>query len=173
MTPLEEVLSGREERFALQNEWLSSGDGFFVVQIALNVPGYPKRLPNDVKAVAAFRALLLGRSSAAPRGERTVENGAGVCWQGAFDSSLCNAAVMKRLAVAAESETPAGRALDIDVITKDGPLSRAAMGLPERSCLLCGAPAKVCARSRRHSAEELRARVAELLEGAERVKGKK
>ena len=32
----------------------------------------------------------------------------------------------------------AGRVLDIDIITREGSLSRTRMGFPERRCLLCG-----------------------------------
>ncbi|SVK53048.1 2'-(5''-triphosphoribosyl)-3'-dephospho-CoA:apo-citrate lyase [Acinetobacter baumannii] len=34
-------------------------------------------------------------------------------------------------------------------------LSRRDIGLPARRCLLCGQPAKICARQRRHGSEQL------------------
>ncbi|MNR69415.1 Apo-citrate lyase phosphoribosyl-dephospho-CoA transferase [compost metagenome] len=34
-------------------------------------------------------------------------------------------------------------------------LSRRDLGLAERRCLLCSQPAKICARQRRHSSEQL------------------
>ena len=56
MTPLEEVLSGRDERAAWQRRWLRSPEGnFFVCQIGLNVPGYPKRIPRDLAVVRKCR----------------------------------------------------------------------------------------------------------------------
>lgn len=163
MMPLEEVLSGRDERDACQRQWLAAG-GVFVVQIALNIPGYPKSVPHDEAAVMKFRSLLLERSRAVPFAERRIKNGAGVCWQGAFDASRFDASFVKRAAIEAENGTPAGRILDIDVITEDGAISRTREGFAERSCLICGNNAKVCARLRAHSVDELRERVLLLLE---------
>lgn len=163
MTPLEEVLSGRDERAASQREWLAAG-GVFVVQIALNIPGYPKSAPNDEAAVMKSRLLLLERSKALPFAERSIRNGAGFCWQGAFDAARFDAASVKRAAVEAENGTPAGRVLDIDVITENGAISRTSAGFPERGCLLCGRSAKVCARLGSHPVSDLRGCALRLLE---------
>lgn len=62
---------------------------------------------------------------------------------------------VKRALVDLEESHPWGRLWDLDVITADGPLSRAAFGLPGRRCLICGGPAHACARSRAHSVPEL------------------
>ena len=49
-----------------------------------------------------------------------------------------------------------GRLYDIDVIGVDKlPVSRSDFGMPERKCLICGSPAHVCSRSRKHTTEEL------------------
>ncbi|MBQ9882807.1 MAG: citrate lyase holo-[Synergistes sp.] len=163
MTPLEEVLCGRDERAAGQREWISAG-GAFVVQIALNIPGYPKSAPHDEAAVMRFRSLLFESSKALPFAERSIRNGAGFCWQGAFDAARFDAASVKRAAVEAENWTPAGRVLDIDVITENGAISRTSAGFPERSCLLCGRSAKVCARLGTHLLSEVRECALRLLE---------
>ena len=52
--------------------------------------------------------------------------------------------------------------LDIDVMDKDGAVSRCELGLDARKCLICDEDAKVCARSQKHSMEELLAKVKEL-----------
>ena len=53
---------------------------------------------------------------------------------------------------------------DIDVLGPDSvPLSRSVLGLPPRSCLICGENAKVCARNRTHSMELVRWRTAQIL----------
>ena len=163
MTPLEEVLSGRDERAACQREWLAAG-GVFVVQIALNIPGYPKSAPNDEAAVMRARSLLLERSKALPSAERSIRNGAGFCWQAVFDASRFDAVSVKRAAVETENGTPAGRVLDIDVITENGAISRISAGFPERRCLLCGRNAKICARLESHPVSDLRECALRLLE---------
>ena len=58
--------------------------------------------------------------------------------------------------------SPKARLLDIDVMDKDGTVSRKELGLDARKCLICDDDAKVCARSQKHSMEELVARVDEL-----------
>lgn len=55
-----------------------------------------------------------------------------------------------------EEQLPYGRLLDIDVLDGEGAhISRAELGLPERGCLVCGAPGRACAASRAHTLEEL------------------
>lgn len=62
----------------------------------------------------------------------------------------------KRIAVCLEDTHPHGRVFDIDVLQKDGtPIEREDIGHAPRRCYLCNEPAKVCARSRAHSIDEL------------------
>jgi len=70
---------------------------------------------------------------------------------------------LKRALVALEDAHPWGRLWDVDVVTSAGPLSRSEFGLASRRCLVCGAPAHACARSRRHSLAELAAAVEEIV----------
>lgn len=161
MTPLEEVLAGRDERAEWQRKWLSIKDprgagAFFVCQIGLNIPGFPKRVPNDYFVINKCKKLLLAHWGAVmPVEERFLENGAGVCWQAAFDAAANDPRRLKQIAVDAENALTAGRIFDIDIITAEGSLSRIQMGMSARRCLICGDEAKICAREGRHSLEEL------------------
>ena len=167
MTPLDEVLAGRDERAAWQRLWLEATEGsYFICQIGLNIPGYPKRIPRDIEIVRKCRKYLMDHAHAVPSEERYLENGAGVCWQGAFDALKFEAAALKKCAVEAENSMTAGRVLDIDIITREGSLSRTRMGFPERRCLLCGERAKVCARLGTHSQPELREKVIRIINAA-------
>ncbi len=166
MTPLEEVLCGRDERAAWQKKLLASREKVFVCQIGLNVPGFPKRVPGDIKIVKECRRFLLACVGAAPFEEQYLDNGAGICWQGAFDGRRFDAKALKRAAVEAENSMEAGRILDIDVLTPEGQLSRLDMGLPSRRCLICGESAKECARAGRHDAAELREIVIRIIKNA-------
>lgn len=162
MTPLEEVLAGRDERAAWQRRWLSIKDSngvsaYFVCQIGLNIPGFPKRVPNDYYVINRCKKLLLSHSGAMPAEDRFLENGAGVCWQAAFSVARVKPLTVKKMALDAENTLTAGRIFDIDVVTGEGIISRTQMGMPERRCLICGESAKVCARMGRHSLEELHA----------------
>ena len=63
---------------------------------------------------------------------------------------------LKKIMVEIEESEPLGRLFDIDVIGKDlVPVSRRECGKSERKCLICGGPSHACARSRKHSVDEL------------------
>lgn len=74
---------------------------------------------------------------------------------------------LKRLTSELEEDTPLGRLFDMDVLAPDGrKVDRQEVGLSERLCLLCGGPARACARSRTHTVEELQQATNELLRRA-------
>lgn len=71
---------------------------------------------------------------------------------------------LKKLMVDVEQNCKIGRLFDIDVIGKDYvPVSRSALNLPERKCLICDNDSHVCARSRKHTKEELLAEIERVL----------
>jgi holo-ACP synthase CitX len=167
---LRRLLAAREERALRQRSFLSSfsaGEAGCVAQISLNIPGWPKTIEGEERALASGEELLLE----AARGLKIVpvlrarlSNAAGVALIYAFGAAERSLTVsLKRISVAVEETAKWGRVLDIDVITPEGPISRADVGLAPRKCLICGNDAKVCARTRRHSAEDLREATKSLL----------
>lgn len=71
---------------------------------------------------------------------------------------------LKRALVALEDVHPLGRLWDLDVLDPaTGPVTRGRLGLPARTCLLCGEPAHACARSRAHRLEDLQGAIGERL----------
>ena len=75
-----------------------------------------------------------------------------------------HAVAVKQLTTALERTHPLGMLWDFDVFSEfERKLSAAELGLPIRTCLICGKPAKVCARSRTHSVPELQAKISELI----------
>lgn len=75
-----------------------------------------------------------------------------------------DATAVKKLTTALERTHPLGMLWDFDVFSAfEHKLSAAELGLPVRTCLLCGKPAKVCARSRTHSVPELQAKISTLI----------
>ena len=62
-----------------------------------------------------------------------------------------------------EETASLGRVLDLDVYQDGRALSREDLGLPQRSCLICGQPARVCARSQAHPLRDLLAVLEKLL----------
>lgn len=70
---------------------------------------------------------------------------------------------LKRAALEYEA-LPVGTLLDLDIMSAGGtPVSRDAMNLPPRSCLLCNEPARECVLLRRHTEDEVRRQVEGLL----------
>ena len=156
---LSELLRGREERAACQASLLEDFDT--VVQVALNIPGLPKDPPGTEACVAAVARRFVERLGRVPQREVVVANGAGPVRLLAFSSP--DGETLKALALALEEAESWGRLLDIDVIDVRGALSREGMGASPRSCLLCGLPAKTCARLAGHSPEALRTAALTLL----------
>ena len=73
----------------------------------------------------------------------------------------CPAEKIKNLTTEIEETHPIGRLFDIDVIDTDGQkLSRPSY----RKCIICGCQAQECARTRKHTVEEMQAKIEEMLE---------
>mgnify|MGYP000987923179 CR=1 FL=1 len=158
MDPLGLVLDGREGRARQQSRILAKG--LAVVQVSLNIPGFPKSLPGDIRC--ADRMASSVRESVRSGGGKVVSetgllNGAGYAVLiGVLLEDEGVARLLKERCIALEEEFPWGRAVDVDVITTRGSLGRGEVGKPPRSCLVCGDDAKACGRERRHDTRSLR-----------------
>lgn len=161
---LRALLTGREERAALQAFLLSRLEEGCICQISLNIPGLPKKIKGDAEALsfAAERLIrLLGRDAAE---SSALLNGAGSAVLIAFPlASPDDRKKLKKTAVEIEESADWCRLLDIDVICRGGAVSRNDIGLLPRRCLLCGEEAKICAREGAHSIQDLRDLSARLL----------
>ena len=72
----------------------------------------------------------------------------------------CPAEKIKDITTEIEETHPIGRLFDMDVIDTDGQkLSRNTY----RKCIICGCQAQECARTRKHSVEEMQAKIEEML----------
>ena len=71
---------------------------------------------------------------------------------------------VKAITVEIEDYAPVGRLFDMDVLCPDGrKVDRQELGFSGRKCLICGAPAQACARSRTHTVSELKEKTWEIL----------
>ena len=78
-----------------------------------------------------------------------------------------HAETVKRQTAALERTHPIGILWDFDVFSAfEQKLSASELGLPARPCLICGNPAKLCARSRTHSVPEMQAKISKLISEA-------
>jgi holo-ACP synthase len=155
MKVLERVLSGREGRARLQKYILESAP--LIVQVSLNLPGYPKETAGSLNLVEAIGVFMVKKCTS--MGGRTpslwvLENGMGPAFL--FGAEKVPPKKVKELAMSLEDRSLWGAVLDIDVILSAGALTRASLGYRPRKCFLCDLPAKECARQRRHEIGELR-----------------
>ena len=154
-----ELLDSRENRVWHQQELIEKYGGV-LISVTLNIPGPIKDKPQ-------YRSVMewgMGQLKEAfcenvvfseTRFLKTGSEGY-MCLKG------LEAEEVKRIAVELESKTAKARLLDIDVIRKDGAVSRSSLGLELRKCLICEEDAKACARSQKHSMEELLEKVEKL-----------
>ena len=161
---LEQVLNARDRRSEIQNRMLSEaaqeGESCLVC-LTLNIAGEIKRTPMSRmlfdRGTAEFGALGFDVTDRLIIDEAT---GTEAFWLVQED-----AAHVKRLLESVEDSFPAARLFDFDVLTEDCnartavKLSRAA----GRKCLICGRPAAVCARSRMHGLDAVKAATDRLL----------
>ncbi len=156
---VQDMLSARDARAARQADFLRR-HGMPLVSFTMNIAG-------DVKVnEAIIRAFGEGTSRIRRELERmhipVVEYAETTAFTGceALFAVQADAAALKARMCQIEESCDLGRLFDIDVIDEEGcHLSRGR----ERPCLICGGPVRVCARSRRHSAEELFTRAQEII----------
>ena len=153
---LQEMLAARERRCYLQTQLLHQYKKS-LISFTLNIPGPVKVLTDVPEAFASgcqrIETLL----------KETIKEKTGY---EAFYSVDANPDFIKELMVSLEDQDRLGRLFDIDVLRPDGSkVSREDMGSAPRTCLLCGQPAHVCSRSRRHSVAELTAEIGKILSG--------
>lgn len=164
---LPQMLDAREHRAAEQRRALvAAGDGAALVSLTLAIPGPVKTSAVLRRVFERFVDEILQALKGYRASVRTALEGA--CGPEAFIVVHEDARLVKRLVLAIEESDALGRLSDADVLwVDDGSLravSRVDMGMSERRCLLCGAPAKECARSRAHSVEEMQGYIAHIIE---------
>jgi len=150
---LTELLESRDNRRRRQQSWLADANGLTLAVLTIVMPGSVKR---DDVSLAVARAAVTALDE---------EFGALITKVETFDLSTgfesfmlidAPASEVKRRTCSLEDTHPLGRLFDIDVIDAAGiPMSRTALGVPARKCLLCDDDARVCMRSGRHSYDEL------------------
>lgn len=163
---LQEILDAREKRVMRQQALLAKHPKPLLC-FTMNIPGPEKNNDLITKGFQLGKSMLHCqlRASGIPllwEEEHIAPTGC----EGFFVVDA-DPSVLKTLAVQIEDASPVGRLFDMDVLTPDGKkISRESLGLPGRTCLICGGPVHICSRSRAHSVEILQAKTVELLQTA-------
>lgn len=155
---LQQMLDARERRSRRQRAMLNqlSGGAGCLLCLTMNIAGAVKRTPLIRllfdEGVRLFEDLHIPVLSRQVLDEQTGPE--------AFWLVAAGAEEVKQAARRLEDRFPAARLFDFDVLDGDGQkLSRPAA----RACLICGGPAALCARSRRHGLPALQEATERLL----------
>lgn len=148
-----DVLEDRDQRVAEQKLLLQENPDESLLVVKLNIPGPIKNneLLHQLFTTGMQRFLQrLGQYEVVLKWNKLAGN----TW---FILSPLSSIEVKMLAIEFEDEDELGRFFDIDVLVngEDGALSRSNLGLPSRTCFICGKLAKECSRSRNHSVRQL------------------
>ncbi len=167
---LPEMLAGRERRAAIQQQMQQQYPGTLVC-FTLNIAGPVKVFPLSEEVFLQTEDRIITRLWQQGFSIRNKREETALCGWEAYLAVEGDALEIKKALLVLEEEDPAGRLYDIDVLRPDGSkISREELGLPPRSCLICGKETIACARSRAHTVEELQQKTAEMLIDALRGK---
>lgn len=166
---LPELLDARENR-GMHQKMLLEQWGNVLVSITLNIPGpvkdkelYRKALETGVERMEN----ALGPDAVLHREIRHLPTGS----EGYLivHRSKADACTVKEKAIRIEDGSPLGRIFDIDVLTREGCISRRDLGYEGRKCILCDEDAKICARTQRHEMVELVKKIEKTLQESQRL----
>jgi holo-ACP synthase len=146
------ILDAREQRAELQQELIKKYKKT-LISARVNYPGLYK--DNDItrsimQIISSKISSSFDGATAYKRMEYSIE--------GPYLIQIVNIEPLETKAITVEVENshPLGRLVDIDVFNPNGTaLSRIELGLDPRKCYLCSDMAHNCARSRKHSVDEI------------------
>ena len=152
---LTDMLQCRERRAQIQDTFIEQYH-CPVISFCMNIPG-PVKTNEQIRTAfdSGKNTLLLKLEQAEADIKNSIEIHELVL---AID---CPAEKIKILTTEIEETHPIGRLFDMDVIDTGGQkLSRPSY----RKCIICGCQAQECARTRKHTVEEMQAKIEEMLE---------
>lgn len=159
-----QVLAAKDKRVALQQKIFNKYPEQTLVDVKMNIPGPIKNNRYLTKMFATGTKELEDSWNRLGYDFKLVV-------QINYDSGCENFYVLdlpiekvKRSTINFEDQTPLGRLFDADVLVKnrEAAISRRDLGEQARKCFLCNRPAKECARSRRHSVEQMQAFISKI-----------
>lgn len=158
-----QVLAAKDYRVALQQAIFQKYPDNTLVDINLNIPG---QIKNNQYLIELFNyGIKQLEKEWQDRGYKyrlvkALNNDAG-CEN--FYILQESSKQVKLSTISFEENSPIGRLFDADVLVKGQPaISRKELNYEVRRCFLCNRPAKECARSRRHSIDEMQQYISEL-----------
>jgi len=157
------ILESRERLYRTQLELLTRWPA--VVTVGLSLPGGYSIYPwEELFAGALLSAKsVLDRTGVTVGEEMRLDTAAGPCSLLATEG---DGRFIKAEMVFLEQSQPQGRLWDIDVMTSEGPIDRAALGLPPRKCLVCDSDAHLCRKLGAHAPQDVISAARKVLSGS-------
>ncbi len=157
---VQDVLAARDERAARQQRFLDE-HAAPLISFTMNIAGAIKHTPEIERAFREGVSLICRQLERMHASVLAYEEKIAFTGCEALFAVQADADELKRRMCIIEETHPLGRLFDVDVIAADGThLTRPA----ERTCLICGAPVRACARSRAHTANELFAKAQQMIQ---------
>ncbi len=148
---IEDMMACRERRASIQQDYLDTYQQT-VICFCMNIPG-PEKTNADIRK--AFDAGFMEISAVLSAHKFSILRQCCFHDKTGDELIMCvdgDAALIKILMYKIEECHPLGRLYDIDVLDSNGDkLSRPGF----RRCIICGCQAQECARSRKHSVDEM------------------
>ncbi|CAB1247704.1 putative 2-(5''-triphosphoribosyl)-3'-dephosphocoenzyme-A synthase [Ruminococcaceae bacterium BL-4] len=152
---LPQMLSARENRVQKQNQLLKQYQ-MTLISFTLNIAGPIKVFPLAVKTYEEGLELIKYQCKAMGIPICHLEESRFATGYEGYFCVQSDAFKVKKALTELEENSSLGRLFDIDVLDKSGQkISRTALSLPQRRCLVCGGPTFICSRSRTHSLNEI------------------
>ncbi|MFI3250410.1 MAG: citrate lyase holo-[acyl-carrier protein] synthase [Eubacteriales bacterium] len=152
---LEEILFARERRVATQSKLIESHQ-LPLISFTLNIVGEIKVFPLTIKTYEKGKALISNYCKIFGLSVVALEEITEKTGYEAFFVVDAPPLSIKKMVCEIEMSELLGRIFDLDIIQVSGEkISRTALKLPPRTCLLCEQEAFLCARSRAHPIQEV------------------
>lgn len=164
---LSEIMLARSNRADKQMALLKENPNCSLISATLNIPGPVKTSPQLVTILEKMAKII--EKNISILGHKILykkfldlKTGPECYIIADFDPTI-----LKENMISIEETELLGRLADIDVLVLRNSqlkiLSRSDLGIPPRRCLICDKEAKICARSRNHSLEELHQKIEEII----------
>jgi holo-ACP synthase CitX len=156
---LDEALKNKEWRVDRLSDLSEQFPTCTLVSVKLNIPGPIKNNP-DIQQI--FLSIWPDLTKNSQKQKLFIERKTG---PEGFLVCAAKADKVKQEMIQLEEKQPLGRLFDLDVYDESGrQFSRSDLEQPVRKCFVCASPAKECARSQRHSKEEISAAINKICE---------
>lgn len=164
---LEEVLDNREKRIRKIKLLEEKFPKLPVLCFKLNIPGKEKINESVIKifeiGIEDIRSTL-GKTELIFEKQEYLKTGPEFYMVASIDPLD-----LKRKMTYLEENSYFGRLYDIDILYQSKNIDRTSINMDPRKCFLCDNDAKVCARSRKHSVDEMIKWIENLIDNYERM----